>query len=100
MRPFTHVNARSVKEACKLLAEYDGRAVLNAGGTDLLGTLKGDNLFDYPEALVNIKTISGLDKIAESKGTLRLIPLRIFRQMSTKSLTTALPVGIMPAPAP
>jgi xanthine dehydrogenase YagS FAD-binding subunit len=72
MRPFTHVNARSVKEACKLLAEYDGRAVLNAGGTDLLGTLKGDNLFQHPEALINIKTITGLDKIVESKGILRI----------------------------
>ena len=72
MRPFTHINARSVKEACKLLAQYDGRAVLNAGGTDLLGTLKGENLFEYPEALVNIKTISGLDKIVEGKGTLRI----------------------------
>ena len=72
MRPFTHFNASSVKEVCKLLAEYDGRAVLNAGGTDLLGTLKGDNLFEYPEALINIKTISGLDKIVESKGTLRI----------------------------
>jgi xanthine dehydrogenase YagS FAD-binding subunit len=72
MRPFTHFTARSVKEACKLLAQYDGRAVLNAGGTDLLGTLKGENLFEYPEALINIKSISGLDKIVESKGTLRI----------------------------
>jgi xanthine dehydrogenase YagS FAD-binding subunit len=72
MRSFTHFNAHSVKEACKLLAEYDGRAVLNAGGTDLLGTLKGENLFEYPESLINIKTISGLDKIVESKGTLRI----------------------------
>lgn len=72
MRPFTHVNAQSVKEVCKVLAEYEGRAVLNAGGTDLLGTLKGENLFEYPEAVVNIKTIAGLDKIVESKGSLRI----------------------------
>jgi xanthine dehydrogenase YagS FAD-binding subunit len=72
MRPFTHFDARTIKEACKLLAQYDGRAVLNAGGTDLLGTLKGENLFAYPEALVNIKTIAGLDRIVESKGTLRI----------------------------
>jgi len=72
MRSFSHFNAQSIKEACKLLAEYDGRAVLNAGGTDLLGTLKGENLFEYPESLINIKTISGLDKIVESKGTLRI----------------------------
>ena len=72
MRPFEHVNARTVRDACALLADYDGRAVLNAGGTDLLGTLKGENLFEYPEALINIKTISGLDKIVESKGALRI----------------------------
>jgi xanthine dehydrogenase YagS FAD-binding subunit len=72
MRPFKHFDARTVKEACKLLAEYDGRAVLNAGGTDLLSTLKGENLFEYPEAVVNIKTIAGLDDIIESKGTLRI----------------------------
>ena len=72
MRPFTHFNAGTVKEACKLLAKYDGRAVLNAGGTDLLATLKGENLFEYPEAVINIKTIAGLDEIVESKGTLRI----------------------------
>jgi xanthine dehydrogenase YagS FAD-binding subunit len=72
MRPFTHFNARSVRGACKLLAQYDGRAVLNAGGTDLFGTLKGEKLFECPEALINIKSISGLDKIVESKGTLRI----------------------------
>jgi xanthine dehydrogenase YagS FAD-binding subunit len=72
MRPFAHFNVRSVKEACALLAEYGGRAVLNAGGTDLLSTLKGENLFEYPEALINIKTIAGLDRIVESKGTLRI----------------------------
>jgi xanthine dehydrogenase YagS FAD-binding subunit len=72
MRPFTHFNASTVKEACALLAKYDGRAVLNAGGTDLLGTLKEENLFEYPEALINIKTIAGLDEIVESKGTLRI----------------------------
>lgn len=72
MRSFEHVNAGTVKEACKLLVKYDGRAVLNAGGTDLLSTLKGENLFEYPEALINIKTIVGLDKIVESKGSLRI----------------------------
>jgi len=72
MRPFTHFNARTVKGACALLAKYDGRAVLNAGGTDLLSTLKGENLFEYPEAVINIKAITGLDDIVERKGTLRI----------------------------
>ena len=72
MRPFAHFNARTVEEACELLRRHDGRAVLNAGGTDLLFTLKGENLFEYPEALINIKTIAGLDYIVETKGALRI----------------------------
>jgi len=35
MKPFTHYNARSVKEATGLLAQYEGKAKVNAGGTDL-----------------------------------------------------------------
>ena len=48
MKNFTHFNAGSIDEACELLAMYDGKAVLNAGGTDLLTVLKGDLLADYP----------------------------------------------------
>ena len=46
--------------------------MLNAGGTDLLLTLKGEHLFDYPEAVINIKTISGLDYIKEEGGVLKI----------------------------
>jgi xanthine dehydrogenase YagS FAD-binding subunit len=86
MRPFEHVNAKTVKDACALLAKYDGKAVLNAGGTDLLSTLKGENLFEYPEALINIKTIAGLDRIAESKGTLRIGALAKLRALGDSPL--------------
>lgn len=86
MRPFTHFNARTTKEACKLLAQYDGRAVLNAGGTDLLSTLKEENLFEYPEAVVNIKRIPGLDLIIESKGTLRIGALTKLSALVTSPL--------------
>jgi xanthine dehydrogenase YagS FAD-binding subunit len=79
MKAFTHVNARSVEEAVAALIQYDGRARLNAGGTDLMGLLKDDYLAAAPEAVVNIKTISGLDYIREDGGVLRigaLAPLR------------------------
>jgi xanthine dehydrogenase YagS FAD-binding subunit len=61
-----------VFETCALLSKYNGKAVLNAGGTDLLLTLKGEHLFDYPEAVINIKTISGLDYIREDDGVLKI----------------------------
>ena len=72
MRSFKHINARTVDEARTLLEKHKGKAMLNAGGTDLLLSLKGGSLKDYPEAIVNIKTISGLDYIKEEGGTLKI----------------------------
>jgi xanthine dehydrogenase YagS FAD-binding subunit len=88
MRPFMHFNARTIKEACKLLAKYDGKAVLNAGGTDLLSTLKEENLFEYPEALINIKKIAGLDDIIESRGALRIGALTKLSSIVTSPLVS------------
>jgi len=67
MKPFAHFNARSVDEAVQLLAKYEGKAKLNAGGTDLLGVLKDRILPAYPEAIINIKTIPGLNTIEEDE---------------------------------
>ena len=72
MRSFKHINAWTVDEACTLLGKYKGKAMLNAGGTDLLSTLKGDYLSNYPEVVINLKTISGLDYIKEESGVLKI----------------------------
>jgi xanthine dehydrogenase YagS FAD-binding subunit len=58
-----------VDEACTLLRKYKGKAILNAGGTDLLSALKGEHLFDYPEVVIDIKTIAGLDYIRENNNS-------------------------------
>jgi xanthine dehydrogenase YagS FAD-binding subunit len=72
VRPFEHLNAKSVAEACDALRTWNGRARLNAGGTDLLLTLKGDFLPQYPEVVINIKEIAGLDSIREKNGVLEV----------------------------
>jgi xanthine dehydrogenase YagS FAD-binding subunit len=72
VRSFTHFDVNSIEEACAILDEYKGKACLNAGGSDLLSILKGDLLPNYPEAIVNIKTIPGLDYIKEEGGFLKL----------------------------
>jgi xanthine dehydrogenase YagS FAD-binding subunit len=72
MRSFTHINAHTIEEAHSLLGKYKGKAVLNAGGTDLLGVLKDEILPDYPEVVINIKTIAGLDFITENDGGLTI----------------------------
>jgi len=65
MKYFKHSNASSVDEAISQLKDHKGKAVLIGGGTDLLGVLKTEILPDYPEALINLKTIPGLDYIRE-----------------------------------
>lgn len=72
MKPFEHYNARSIKEATRLLAEYDGKAKANAGGTDLLGAMRDKCLPAYPEAIINIKTVGGLDYIKKDKKGLKI----------------------------
>jgi len=72
MRNFAHVSARTLDEAVAALRRYGKRAVLIAGGTDLLGKMKDEILPDYPEALVNIKTIPGLDFITVEDGALKI----------------------------
>jgi len=78
VKEFKHFNAYSVDEAVALMGRYGERAVVIAGGTDILGKMKDAILPAYPEALINIKTIQGLSDIKESGGMLRigaLVPL-------------------------
>jgi CO/xanthine dehydrogenase FAD-binding subunit len=70
MRPFRHLNARTVEEAAAALSSEKNKAI--AGGTDLLGTLKSNILPTYPDTVVNLKTISGLEYIKEEDGMLKI----------------------------
>ena len=70
MKPFKHINAASLDEAARALS--DGKTSLIAGGTDLLGTLKDNVLPDYPQTVLNIKSVPGLDYINEDDGMLKV----------------------------
>ena len=72
MKTFRHFDANSVDETLALLTEYGGKARVTAGGTDLLGVLKSEILPDYPEAVINLKSISGLDAIEADAGVVRI----------------------------
>jgi NADPH-dependent glutamate synthase beta subunit-like oxidoreductase/CO/xanthine dehydrogenase FAD-binding subunit len=71
MKNIKHTNSASLEEASKLLRQ-NGKARAIAGGTDLLGILKGDIHPEYPELLINLKTIPDLDYIREEGGWLRI----------------------------
>ncbi len=72
MKTFKHYNARSLKQAAALLAEYNGKAKVNAGGTDLLGGLRDNCIPEFPEAVINIKNIAGLNFIKANSKRLRI----------------------------
>ena len=72
MRAFEHFNANTLDEAVAILRRYGDRAQITAGGTDLLGKLKDEILPRYPEALINIKSIRGMDYIREENGGLKV----------------------------
>ena len=86
MKIFNHINVKTIDEATKLLKDYDGKAKLIAGGTDLLGELKGRVLSTYPEALINIKTIPDMDYIREEAGFLKIGALTKLRKVATSPL--------------
>jgi xanthine dehydrogenase YagS FAD-binding subunit len=75
-----------VEEAAALLTKFRGKARLNAGGTDLLGALKDEVFPDYPKALIDIKTIEGLDAIREENGILKIGALARLRDIAASPL--------------
>jgi len=70
MKPFKHKDAKTINEAVKL--QRKGKTKLIAGGTDLLGILKDKILPEYPETVINIKTIPNLDYIREDARELKV----------------------------
>ncbi|MCG6880576.1 MAG: FAD binding domain-containing protein [Deltaproteobacteria bacterium] len=83
MRKFTHANAKTLDEAVLLLKRYGGKAAVVAGGTDLIGKMKDEILPSYPEAVINIKTIHGLEFITEKEGELQIGALTRLEDIAT-----------------
>jgi xanthine dehydrogenase YagS FAD-binding subunit len=82
LKKFTHMDANTVAEAIAALAE--GNAEVNAGGTDLVGTLRFGVLPDYPETIINLKTITpSLDYIKEEGETLKIGALTRLEDIAT-----------------
>jgi len=86
MRLFTHVNAATIDEAVAVLRQYGKKASIIAGGTDLLGKMKDEILQAYPEALVNIKSIPGLDAIRYAGDNLIIGALARLEDIATSPL--------------
>jgi xanthine dehydrogenase YagS FAD-binding subunit len=87
MRNFAHVNALTLDQAIATLRRYGKKAAVIAGGTDLLGKMKDEIFPTYPEALVNIKSIPGLDFITHKRGGLTIGALTRLEDIATSEIT-------------
>jgi xanthine dehydrogenase YagS FAD-binding subunit len=84
---FEHVDAKTVEEASSLLRT--GKAAVISGGTDLLGAMRFEILPNYPEVVVNLKSIPGLDYIREEGGALKIGALTRLEDIAKNDLVRA-----------
>jgi len=82
MRKFKHINASTLEEATVILGEHKGKARVIAGGTDLVGQMKDEILPEFPEVIVNIKTVPDLDYIREEGNTLKIGALTMLEDIA------------------
>jgi xanthine dehydrogenase YagS FAD-binding subunit len=75
MKPFDYYRVATVEQAVALLAKYQEKAAILAGGSDLLGLMKdriaGQDM-KPPQHLIDIKGIKGLAYIKEQPSGVRI----------------------------
>jgi len=70
LREYEYFSPTTLSEAVLLLEHYDGKAIVLAGGTEILPMMKLREL--TPKCIVNLKRIVGLDYIREEEGELKI----------------------------
>ncbi len=90
LQEFEYFKPSSVNEALHLLSHYKRASVL-AGGTDLVNNLKSE--IDQPDAVVDIKGISGLHTIVFKKNILTIGAAVTFSELiASKIIQSKYPV--------
>jgi len=84
LKPFTYFAPATMEETFSILRDHDGKAVLFAGGTDLVSMMKLRKT--TPEALVSLKGIPGLDTIRKDGACLRIGPLTTIASIRASDL--------------
>jgi xanthine dehydrogenase YagS FAD-binding subunit len=87
IKKFSHMDAKTIEEAASILRS--GKAAVISGGTDLLGTMRFEILPGYPEVLVNLKSIPGMDYIKEEGGMLKIGALTRLEDIAKNSMIRA-----------
>ncbi len=73
MKAFKFVDAHTYEEAAEILAKAPKtKAAVMAGGTDIVNVFKHAILDEYPEQVVNLKTIKDSEGISEEDGCITI----------------------------
>jgi carbon-monoxide dehydrogenase medium subunit len=83
MRPFAYFEPTTLTETVALLGQYNGRASVLAGGTDLLVEIK--EKIRQPDYVVNIKRLPGLAQLTYDE----LTGLKIGALVTTRAVETS-----------
>jgi CO/xanthine dehydrogenase FAD-binding subunit len=81
---FAHLEPKTIEEAAAALLKE--KSVAMAGGTDLLGTMRFEVLAEYPEYVVNLKSIQGMDYIRQEGGVLKIGALTRLEDIANNDL--------------
>lgn len=71
MKNFNHIDAKSFYDATESIQSCEAACPI-AGGTDLLGVLKQQILEDYPDTIINLKSIENADYIKDEGDTIAI----------------------------
>ncbi len=83
MRSFKLVNPKTIAEAA---SQLKANVYVRAGGTDLQGIMKEELLREYPETVVNLKTIPGLSYIKEEGGMLKIGAMTVLEDIAINTV--------------
>ncbi len=86
MKRFTHIQAESLDHAVQCLQEYKDSSFVVAGGSDLMGCLKDSLWMQYPEAVINLKSIEGLNYIKVEDSVLEIGGLTTLSEIAESSV--------------
>ncbi len=87
LHKFNHVNPKSVDEAVSILGRNGGKACVNAGGTDMVGVLRLKILPEYPDVVVNLKSISpSMNYIEEDGNVLKIGALTLLDDIANNEI--------------
>lgn len=86
MENFNHINAQTYEEAGEAVKGGGRRQVVMAGGTDLMTVMRTHILKDYPETVVNIKTVKDGAYIKEDDGKIAIGAITKLKDVASEEI--------------